>query len=149
MINYYPPSAFHFKVTFGGITSAADASFQEVSGIGAKIDTEEVAEGGENTFVHMLPRKVTHTNLVLKRGIAGIDSELVKWCQDTVLGGFQRIEPKLVHVHLLDAKQAPLHGWAFANAYPVNWVLGAFDAVKNQVAVETIELAYAYWQREI
>jgi phage tail-like protein len=145
----YPPAAFHFKVTFGGISTAADASFQEVSGIGAKIETEEVVEGGENAFVHMLPKKVTHNNLVLKRGIAPIDSELVTWCQDTMVGGLSGIAPKLVHVHLLDAAHNPLHGWTFANAYPVRWELGAFNAEENKVAVETIELAYAYWMREI
>ncbi|MBI1395194.1 MAG: phage tail protein [Betaproteobacteria bacterium] len=145
----YPPSAFHFRVSFAGIRTSEDASFQEVSGIGTKIETEEVREGGENAFVHMLPKKVTHTNLVLKRGIASIDSELVTWCQDTAVGGLFDIRPKLVHVHLLDAKQTTLHGWTFANAYPVRWELGAFNSQENKVAVETIELAYAYWMREI
>jgi len=145
----YPPAAFHFRVSFGGIGTTVDASFQEVSGIGAKIETEEVIEGGENTFVHMLPTKVTHTNLVLKRGIAPIDSELVTWCQDTIVGGLSAIAPKMVHVHLLDADRNPLHGWTFGNAYPVRWELGAFNAEENKVAVETVELAYAYWMREI
>ena len=52
-------------------------------------------------------------------------------------------------MHLLDAQHNPLHGWTFANAYPVRWELGAFNAEENKVAVETIELAYAYWMREI
>lgn len=149
MINYYPPAAFHFKVSFSGISGAADASFQEVSGIGAKLETEALTEGGENMHVHQLPAKVTHNNLVLKRGVAPIDSELVTWCQDTMLGGFSQIRPKIVHVHLLDKNLQTLHGWAFANAYPVNWTLGAFDAQKNEVAVETIELCYTYCAREI
>lgn len=147
-MNAYPPVAFHFKVSFDGISTAADASFQEVSGIGAKIETEEVVEGGENAFVHQLPKKVTHNNLVLKRGVAPIDSELVTWCQDTMVGGLQGIAPKLVHVHLLGSDRTPLHAWTFANAYPVRWELGAFNAEENKVAVETIELAYAYWMRE-
>jgi phage tail-like protein len=66
-----------------------------------------------------------------------------------MVGGLSGIEPKLVHVHLLDAERNPLHGWTFANAYPVRWELGAFNAEENKVAVETIELAYAYWMREI
>lgn len=145
----YPPAAFHFRVSFGGVSNAADAAFQEVSGIGAKIETQAVSEGGENAFVHMLPVKVTHTNLVLKRGVAPIDSELVTWCQDTIVGGLFNIQPKLVHVHLLDANHETLNGWAFANAYPVRWEVGSFDSRENKVAVETIELAYAYFMREI
>ena len=144
----YPPSAFHFRVSFGLASNTLDASFQEVSGIGAKIETEEVVEGGENGFVHKLPTKVTHGNLVLKRGIAPMDSELVTWCQGTFAAGLGSIEPKTVHVHLLDADQTPLYAWTFANAYPVEWQLGSFDAMENKVAVETIELAFSYVERQ-
>jgi phage tail-like protein len=148
-MNLYPPVAFHFRVSFGGVSSAADASFQKVSGIGAKMETEEVVEGGENAFVHRLPKKVSHDNLVLERGIADMDSDLVSWCQETMAGGLGSIKPRLVYVHLLDSERSPLHAWTFANAYPVRWQVGDFNAQENKVAVETIELAYSMWMREI
>ncbi len=138
----YPPPAFHFRVSFGLASNTLDASFQEVSGIGAKIETEEVVEGGENTFVHRLPTKVTHGNLVLKRGLVSMDSEFVTWCQDTFASGLGGIVTKAVHVRLLDSEQAPLCGWTFAGAYPVDWQLGSLDAMENKVALETVELAY-------
>ena len=102
-----------------------------------------------NDYVHRLPTGAKHGNLVLKRGIAALDSELVSWCQDCILNfRTQKIKPKLVHVRLLNEDGNVLHGWSFANAIPVKWRMGAFNAQKNEVALETIELSYSYWERE-
>jgi len=145
----YPPSAFHFKVTFDGISTASDSSFQEVSGIGATLETEPVKEGGENDMVYRMPKNVSFPKLELKRGIAALDSELVSWCQDCILNfRTRKIKPKLVYVRLLNEEGRVLHGWSFANAIPVEWQMGAFNAQKNEVALETIKLEYSYWERE-
>ena len=56
----YPLPAFHFQVTFGASDSGSDTSFQEVSGIGTELEVEPFAEGGENRFVHQLPKAVKH-----------------------------------------------------------------------------------------
>ncbi len=67
----YPPVAFYFSVYINGIRrDAGDNSFQEVSGLNVELETEDVAEGGENRFVHNLPKQIKHPKLVLKRGIA-------------------------------------------------------------------------------
>jgi hypothetical protein len=63
---WYPLPAFYFKV-ITGLRLGADTSFQEVRGIGSEIETEEVVEGGENRFVHRLPKAVKHPQLELKR----------------------------------------------------------------------------------
>jgi len=146
----YPPAAFHFTVTFGRQPQDADGSFREVIGIGPEMETEPVTEGGENRFVHQLPKAVKHPRLVLKRGIAPNGSLLVKWCQETLERGLVRpIFPKLVHVYLLDEFGRPLRAWSFANAYPVKWeVDGGFQSMKNEVALEKIELSYAFSKRE-
>jgi phage tail-like protein len=138
----YPPSAFHFELVFAG-TSGEDASFQEVSGIGSEIDVQEVVEGGENRFVHRLPKGVKHPLLSLKRGIADIKSPLVKWCKTILEGDFaEPIETREVKVYLLDENQDPLRGWSFTNAYPVKWEIDSFNSTKNEVAIETIDLSY-------
>jgi phage tail-like protein len=51
----YPLPAFYFKVSLDGIMGNG-TSFQEVRGIGSELHTEEAAEGGENRFVHRLPK---------------------------------------------------------------------------------------------
>jgi len=140
----YPPAAFHFSVTFGSNPKDADAAFREVSGIGPEVETETVNEGGQNGFVHVLPKAIKHPRLVLKRGIAASDSKLMKWCQAVMEGGFVKpIEPMLVHVFLLDAQGEPLRCWTVENAWPVKWEIDGFQSTRNEVAMEKIELAYA------
>ena len=68
--NDYPPSAFYFKVVLSATAGMSDTSFQEGSGISSEVTTEGVSEGGENRYLHKLPKGVTHSNLELKRGIA-------------------------------------------------------------------------------
>ena len=127
-----------------------DTSFQEVSGIGSQIETEDVQEGGENRYVHRLPTKVTHSKLVVKRGIAEITSPLVVWCRSVLEADFIKpIVPMPITVFLLNENATPIRGWAFANAYPVNWEIEAFNSTKNDVAIEKIEFSYNYTTRLI
>jgi phage tail-like protein len=145
-----PPVAFHFAVSFGSSSASVDGSFQEVSGISPEIETESVTEGGENRFVHTLPKAVRAGKLSLKRGVAVLDSPLVAWCRSVLEGGLVRaINPKLMHVFLLDADGEPLRVWSVANAWPLRWEIEAFGSTKNELAVEKIELAYAYVRREV
>jgi phage tail-like protein len=138
----YPLPAFHFSLVFTKYPGM-DTAFQEVSGIGSEIDIQEVVEGGENGFVHRLPKGVKHPLLVLKRGIAGITSILVQWCKAVLEGGFVKpIQPMDISVFLLDQNQIPVREWAFTNAYPVKWEIDSFNSTKNEVAIETIELSY-------
>ena len=109
-----------------------------------------MAEGGENRFVHQLPKAMKNPRLTLKRGVAALDSQLVAWCRNVLEGGLVRpIVPKLLHVFLLDANGAPLRAWSFANAYPVRWEVESFNSTKNELALEKIELSYAYSKREV
>ena len=148
----YPPSAFYFSVGFafaraGGL---ADTSFQEVSGITSEIETEEVVEGGENRYVHQLPKGAKHPNLVLKRGIATSFSPLVTWCKDVLESDFSvPIVPTQMTVFLLNEYQIPIRAWSFANAYPVKWEVDAFNSTKNEVAIETIDFSYTFSNRLI
>lgn len=145
----YPWPAFHFKVVFDPRSLIFDTSFQEVSGIGSEIETEPLVEGGENRFVHQLPKGVKHPNLVLKRGLAGRTSQLVRWCLAALEGGLSKpIEPQMVFVMLMNEKSIPLAIWSFANAYPVHWETEGLNSMKNDLAIEKIELVYSYSIRE-
>ena len=84
----YQHPAFYFKVAFAATAGMSDTSFQEVSGIGSEMETEPYVEGGENRYVHQLPKSVKHPKLVLKRGIATMTSPLVLWCRSIFEGDF-------------------------------------------------------------
>lgn len=140
----WPLPAFYFEVYVGLIGIASeDYAFQDVSGIGSQIETEDIMEGGDNTTVYHLPKAMKHTNLVLKRGVAGLNSGLVLWCKSFFDGNFSSMLPQPVLINLLGETGLPLRSWAFSNAYPVSWKVDAFNSTKNEVAIEEIELCYS------
>lgn len=151
---YYPPGAFHFTVTvIGSLTplvalTSIDANFMEVSGIQAEFGTEEVAEGGENRFIHRLPTQAKYSNLVLKRGLVTKDSILGEWVGKTIGSRLSLpILPQNLVVSLLNEKRFPLVVWGFINAYPVRSQVAPLNSMENNILVESLELAYNYFAR--
>lgn len=147
---YFPPPAFYFTVAVAGrgtvlqAMSIADASFQEISGIEAKLETESVSEGGENRFAHALPTVTKSPNLVLKRGYVTEPSFLSEWAAQTVGSTLNApILTQTVVVMLLGANGFPKVAWNFDRAWPVRWVTGPFDSQKNEVLTELLEFSYA------
>ncbi|GFE50685.1 phage tail protein [Roseobacter cerasinus] len=151
MALFDPPVAFHFSVMFMGLfPPVPDMAFQEVSGLESSIELEPLVEGGENRFVHQLPKPAKRPNLQLKRGMTTAASGLVQWCKSTLEGDFAKaITPKDINVSLLNASRMPVASWSIGNAFPVKWSVGNFDAMKNELAIETIELAYTTLKRNM
>lgn len=151
---YYPPPAFYFTVTVLGSATALslltdiDASFQEISGIQGEFQIEEVAEGGENRFVHRLPKQGKYPNLVLKRGAVATDSFLAEWVGQTVGSSLSLpILPQNLLVTLLNENGNPLIVWAFVNAYPVKTSVSSLNSQDSKILIETLELSYNYFER--
>lgn len=145
--NYdYPPASFNFTVKFDG--ESGDSSFSEISGLDAERNVIEIHEGGENQFSHRVPDRSKYSNLVLKRGVLLGNSVLALWCTTTFENRLNRpIIPKTVVVTLLDPAGAVLLAWNFINAWPVKWAVSTLSADKNEIAVETLELAYSYFTK--
>lgn len=143
MANYYPPVGFHFLVEFEGLgTTAKDHEFQSVSGLSVDIETEEIAEGGENRFKHKLPVKTKYPNLVLKRGIV-LDSKVIEWCRNAI-ENFE-FKPINLTVKLLNEEHQPLFSWNVVHAYPVKWSIEELNALESKLVIESFELTYNYF----
>jgi phage tail-like protein len=140
--SYYPPVAFYFSVSFKGV----DAGFQEVSGISKEVGIEEITSGGENRFKYKLPTVTTSQNLILKRGVVPAGSKLISWCAQCIDGGLATpIQPQDIMVSLLGADGMVIKKWMFYKAWPVKYSLSEMHSQRNEILVETIELAYTYF----
>lgn len=140
---YYPPEGFYFALSFQG----EQTGFIEVSGITMEMETDEIVAGGENGFVHRVPARTRFQNLILKRGITSSNSELFTWCQNTLDGSLSNpISPQNISVHLLNTNGDNLMNWNFYNAYPLKFSVDALSAENNEVLIETLELAYTYFE---
>jgi phage tail-like protein len=150
---FYPPGAFYFRVAVLGTgaessASGPDASFQEVSGMQATLEVETVNEGGENRFALNLPRYTKYSNLVLKRGMVARGSALGEWVVRTLGSGLALpIESRDVQVSLLDEKGITAVSWTFKSAYPVRWEASPLRSMESEILIETLELAYNYFDR--
>lgn len=142
MANYYPPAGFHFKVEFNEFKS--EVMFQSVSGLNVELETEELAEGGENRFKHRLPVRTKFSNLVLNRGLL-TDSKITDWVTDAVL--HFDIQLTDLTIKLLDENHEPLVTWNVVNAYPVKWALSDLNAEESKLMIETLELSYNYFNK--
>lgn len=144
------PVAFYFQVDFQGDPPIRIVAFKEVSGLSAEMELETVNEGGENTYKIKLPKGVKHGNLVMKRLVSPADSNLGLWIKDALEGGFaQPVKPRNVVVYLMNENKDPVHIWFCENCYPVKWEAEGFDAEKNTVAIESLELVYNKLTREL
>jgi phage tail-like protein len=139
---YYPPVGFHFKVEFVGIGNDNDIRFQSVSGLSIEYDTESFKEGGENRFEHKLPVRTKYADLSLKRGML-TDSKVIEWC----LKAFENREfqPALVNVLLLNERHDPIKRWEVIDAWPKKWSVSDLNALENGIVIETLDLAYKYF----
>jgi phage tail-like protein len=142
---YYPPVGFHFKVEFVGIGNDNDVRFQSVAGLTVEYDTESFKEGGENRFEHKLPVRSRYPDLSLKRGLL-TDSQLIKWVFGILHDrDFINYKPAMVNVQLLNDKHEAIKRWEVIDAWPKKWSVSDFNAQENGIVVETLDLAYKYF----
>jgi len=140
----YPPVSFYFRVSFNGIGSSnIDTQFQSVAGLSVEMQTETVAEGGENRFEHVLPIRSKYNDLTLKRGLFK-DSDLIQWCFDAFESTI--IVPVTLDISMLNEEGDPLFTWNVVHAWPKKWSVTDLNAESSAVAIESLELHYRYFR---
>lgn len=139
----YPPGGFYFKVTLQGDGIGEESSFQQVTGLTVEMSSDEITEGGENRFKHRLPTSPKYNNLILKRGLV-TNSNLRKWIEKGINGDM--ITPVMVTITLLNEANESLRSWMVHNAWPVKWEFSSLDAMNNSLAIESLELAFDYFE---
>jgi phage tail-like protein len=129
-----PYTSFTFRVEIEGIMVAG---FSEVSGLHLETETETYEEGGVNNFVHILPKRTKHQNIILKHGITD-RHDMWAWYQNVVSGTFERRNGSIILMDNYEDKWR----WDFFQAYPVKWTGPELKADSSTVAFETIELVH-------
>lgn len=128
----------HFAVEITGIVHA---TFDECSGLEAKMEVEEYKEGGLNGYTHKLPGRVSFSNVTLKWGTQH-SSELWDWYTNVVSKTDKSAELRSVSIIQFDQTRQEVRRWNLQKAFPVKWVGPSYNAANSQIGVETLELAY-------
>lgn len=133
-------AGFRFRVEFQlGIKKPFAIHFSEVSGLSVQIETESVKEGGQNDYIQKLPSYPQYSNLTLKKAIDG-DLELYRWIATSITT--YDFSPATITISMLAETLDPVLSWMVMGAYPVKWELSGLQADQNNLAFETLELAY-------
>ena len=119
--------------------------FMEVRGLEVSVETEELQEGGQNSFAHKLPGRMTWPNIVLKRGVTQNDS-LLSWLNKSSGEQFaangNKLQRSTAAVTLIGPSGTRLRSWEFDGAFPVKWTGPNFAVASRDMAVEELEIAH-------
>lgn len=133
-----PYPVYCFKVELQGLAADASMYFKSVSGLKYETEVTDYQEGGQNMYSHRLVGATKWSNLVFKRGFSSSQA-LIKWREEWLSGTFKRISGEITQ---LDTALKPICGWKFEKGWPCKWELSEFDASKNELAIETLEIAH-------
>ena len=138
--NPYPNH--NFEVTIVGV--ADDLGFREVELPSGEIEVIQHRDGRDATTPRKLPGLVTYPNVTLKRGINGYLG-LYNWWKSARDGNVQRAD---VSIKLVDEQRQEVMRWNLSRAWPVKLEAGPLNALGNEVAIETLELAHEGFELE-
>lgn len=137
--NKNPYSAFNFIIE---INSEAVAAFQEISGLDSENTPIEYREGADamNT-VRKLPGIEKYPNLTAKRGITG-SMYLWEWRKEARDSSSEFPPVRNVDIILQNEKHENVYKWTLTNAWCCKLTGPTLNASGNEIAIETMELAY-------
>lgn len=135
--NVWPLPKFYFAATFGDDSSI---SFQEVDGLNSETQPIEYRHGNSPVFYPIkMPGLGRVGNVTMRKGIFVNDSKFWTWYNEIKMNTIAR---RTVVVNLLDETGTPKMVWTLNNAWPTKITGTDLKSEGNEVAVESIELAF-------
>jgi phage tail-like protein len=135
--NVWPLPKFYFSVQLGDDDKM---TFQEVSGLQTESKAIEYRHGNSKIFAPIkMPGMTSVGNVTLKKGIFVGDAKLFTWFTEIKMNLIKR---RTVVISLLDEGGSPKITWTLNNAFPTKITGTDLKSTGNEVAVESIELAY-------
>jgi len=133
----WPLPKFYFSVKLGDDDSV---NFQEVTGLDSETRPIEYRHGNSPIFYPIkMPGLGKVGNVTMRKGIFVKDSKFWSWFSEIKMNVIAR---RAVVINLLDEGGAPKMVWTLHNAWPTKVTGTDLKSEGNEVAVESIELAY-------
>jgi phage tail-like protein len=132
----WPLPKCYFSVRLGD----EEAKFSEVTGLESETKLIEYRHGDSPIFYPIkMPGLGKVGNVTLHKGIFAKDAKFWNWFSEIKMNSISR---RTVVIHLLDESGAPKMVWTLLNAWPTKITSTDLKSEGNEVAVETLELAY-------
>ena len=133
-----PLPVFCFLVRFTNLPGNVEGFFKSVGGLKFETEVVPVSSGGANDTTFQLPGTTKWGNLVFKQGFTN-SSALMTWRQKWLKGEMNRTGGTIIQ---LDTALKPAAEWKFVRGWPSKWEIAEFDAGKNEVSIETLEICH-------
>ena len=134
----WPMPKFRFEVDLG--TALKGVAFQEVSGI--DVGTQVIAYRASNSKLfstEKMPGIPKYDNITMKRGVFINDNIFWNWYEEIMMNTIKRTT---VLIKLLDEVGKVTMQWTLSNAWPTKVTGTDIKSDGNEVAIDTIEIAY-------
>lgn len=133
----WPLPKFYFTVTLGEDDTV---SFQEVDGLDSETQVIEYRHGNSKVFYPIkMPGLGKVGNVTMRKGIFVNDNKFWTWYNEIKLNTIAR---RTVTISLLDEEGNPRMTWTLNNAWPTKITGTDLKSEGNEVAVESVEIAY-------
>ena len=134
----WPLPKFYFSVQLG---DDKDVTFQEVTGLQTETKVIEYRHGNSPLFSTIkMPGLSSVGNVTMKKGIFAKDTKFFDWYLETKKR--ESFKRRVVVVNLLDEGGNPKMTWTLNNAWPTKVTGTDFKSDGNDVAVESVEIAF-------
>ena len=130
-----PAVSISFTVTIDGHDLGA---FMTCDGLALEIQVEQREEGGNNSYVHMLPGRVKFSNVKFTRPVNGDSGKVRSWLASMT----RQVRRTTAEITACTADGTKVASWGLTGVIPVRWSGPSFSAESPKVATETLELAH-------
>lgn len=131
-----PALSLTYKCTVDGLIPLG--TWSKIEGLSFSYQITEYREGGVNGYMRKLigPRK--YENLRLTRSVDEDSMLVAAWLASNMV----KVLPQTMSITALDSAGNEVTQWNLAGVVPVKWTGPTLDVNGNQLATETLELAY-------
>lgn len=104
------------------------------------VEVDQWKEGGQNSYVHQLPKRVTMGTVKLKHGITS-ELGLLGWYIDVMNGDWVNAK-RQVSVELIAPMGYAAIIWNFRDAFPIKWTGPLMKSDATGIMIDELEIAY-------
>lgn len=134
----WPMLKFRFVVDLG--KALKNVAFQEVSGMDLENQIIEYRKSNKKLFSTVkMPGIVKYGNITMKRGVFANDNTFWDWHAQISMNTVKR---RTVRIKLLNEYGEVTMQWQLNNAWPTKITSTDLKSDGNEVAVDTLEIAY-------
>ena len=131
-----PALTLTYRCTIDGIIPLG--TWKKIDGLGFSHEVTDYREGGLNTYKRKLVGPVSYDNVKLSRPVDSDSMLIAIWLAANLI----KIVPQTMSIIALNSEGEEVTQWNLSGVVPVKWTGPTLDSDGNQIAMETLELAY-------